>query len=106
MASSCRKPSRSPQPRLRNRAELFELAQLQLQWVVGRNPFAQSTMYGKGYDYAPQYTAMSGDMVGSLPVGIQTKNYEDVPFWPVTNCWNYKEVWVHPSSHGCTSWPI
>jgi hypothetical protein len=84
--------------RLRNRADLFDLAQLQLQWVVGRNPFAQSTMYGEGYDYAPQYTAMSGDMVGSLPVGIQTKNYEDIPFWPVTNCWNYKEVWVHPSS--------
>ena len=83
---------------LRNRPHLADLCQLQLQWVVGRNPFAQSTMFGEGYDYAPQYTAMSGDMVGSLPVGIQTRLNEDVPFWPVTNCWNYKEVWVHPSA--------
>ncbi|HEX2974243.1 MAG TPA: glycoside hydrolase family 9 protein, partial [Tepidisphaeraceae bacterium] len=84
--------------RLRNRPELLDLCQSQLQWVVGKNPFAQSTMYGEGYDYAPQYTAASGDMVGSLPVGIQTKYDFDVPYWPVTNCWNYKEVWVHPSS--------
>lgn len=84
--------------RLRNRPELAELCHEQLQWVVGRNPFAQSTMYGEGHDYAPQYTAMSGNMTGSLPVGIQTKLNEDVPYWPVTNCWNYKEVWVHPSS--------
>jgi hypothetical protein len=84
--------------RLRNRPDFAELCHEQLQWVVGRNPFAQSTMYGEGYDYAPQYTAMSGDMLGSLPVGIQTKLNEDLPYWPVTNCWNYKEVWVHPSS--------
>ena len=83
---------------LRNRRELADLCQDQLQWVVGRNPFAQSTMYGEGYDYAPQYTAMSGDIAGSLPVGIQTRLNEDTPYWPVTNCWNYKEVWVHPSS--------
>ncbi|MGE5607753.1 MAG: hypothetical protein ACM359_00720, partial [Bacillota bacterium] len=83
---------------LRNRPELLDLSQLQLQWIVGKNPFAQSTMYGEGYDYAPQYTAMSGNMVGSLPVGIQSKLDFDVPYWPVTNCWNYKEVWVHPSS--------
>ncbi|MCY2953611.1 MAG: glycoside hydrolase family 9 protein [Planctomycetota bacterium] len=83
---------------LRNRRELADLCQSQLQWVVGRNPFAQSTMFGQGYDYAPQYTALSGDIVGSLPVGIQTKLNEDTPYWPVTNCWNYKEVWVHPSS--------
>jgi hypothetical protein len=84
--------------RLRNRRELMDLGRLQLQWVVGRNPFAQSTMFGEGYDYAPQYTALSGDIAGSLPVGIQTKYDLDVPYWPVTNCWNYKEVWVHPSS--------
>jgi len=83
---------------LRNRQELSHLCQLQLQWVVGRNPFAQSTMYGVGYDDAPQYSAMSGDMAGSLPVGIQTKYDLDTPYWPATNCWNYKEVWVHPSS--------
>lgn len=82
--------------RLRNDSTLADLALAQLYWVVGRNPFGQSTMYGEGYDYAPQYTAMSGDMVGSLPVGIKTLGNSDVPYWPATNNWNYKEVWVHP----------
>ncbi|UCG59315.1 MAG: glycoside hydrolase family 9 protein [Phycisphaerales bacterium] len=83
---------------LRKDRELTELCSKQLQWVLGRNPFCQSTMYGEGHDYAPQYTAMSGDMVGSLPVGIQTHFDRDVPYWPADNCYNYKEVWVHPSS--------
>lgn len=74
-----------------------DLVQRQLQWTVGRNPFCQSLMFGEGYDYAPQYTAMSGDMVGSLPVGIQTRQERDEPYWPPANCYNYKEVWVHPS---------
>lgn len=84
--------------RLRNDVELLDLCRRQLEWVLGRNPFCQSTMYGEGHDYAPQYTAMSGDMVGSLPVGIQTHFERDVPYWPADNCYNYKEVWVHPSS--------
>jgi hypothetical protein len=83
---------------LRNDAELLELCRKQIEWVLGRNPFCQSLMYGEGHDYAPQYTAMSGDMVGSLPVGIQTHFERDVPYWPAGNCYNYKEVWVHPSS--------
>jgi len=45
-----------------------------------------------------KYTALSGDMVGSLPVGIQTRKNADLPYWPAANCYNYKEVWVHPSS--------
>jgi hypothetical protein len=55
-------------------------------------------MYGEGYDYAPQYTAMSGDLAGSLPVGIQSLRERDLPYWPTSNCYNYKEVWVHPSA--------
>lgn len=81
---------------LRNNLELSALAQQQLHWVVGRNPFVQSTMWGEGYDYAPQYSAMSGDLVGSLPVGIQTRGNTDLPYWPTENCHNWKEVWVHP----------
>ena len=83
---------------LRRDLDSGALAQLELQWVVGRNPFAQSTMYGEGYDFAPQYTALSGDMAGSLPVGIETRSNNDKPYWPAANCYNYKEVWVHPSS--------
>jgi hypothetical protein len=84
--------------RLRRDGAAAELVQRQLQWAVGRTPFCQSLMYGEGHDYAPQYTAMSGDMVGALPVGIQTRENLDRPYWPPANCYNYKEVWVHPSS--------
>jgi len=84
--------------RLRHEPSLQSLVQEQLQWHVGRNPFAQSLLFGEGHDYAPQYTAMSGDMVGSLPVGVQTRKHFDLPYWPAANCYNYKEVWVHPSS--------
>jgi len=83
---------------LRGDLEAAELAQLQLQWTVGRNPFVQSLIYGEGYDYAPQYTAMSGDMVGAFPVGVQSNADRDVPYWASTNCHNWKEVWVHPAS--------
>jgi len=83
---------------LRGNLDLANLCQNQLQWVVGRNPFVQSLMFGEGYDYAPQYTITSGDMAGSLPVGIQTSVDSDKPYWPADSCYNYKEVWVHPSS--------
>lgn len=78
--------------------ELREVVERQLKWVVGQNPFCQSTMWGEGYDFAPQYTAMSGDLVGSLPVGVQTHFTRDQPYWPAENCYNWKEVWVHPSA--------
>jgi hypothetical protein len=81
---------------LRGDLESARLSEHQLEWVMGRNPFAESTMWGEGYDYAPLYSPSSGDMVGSLPVGIQTRGDNDVPYWPVQNTWTYKEVWVHP----------
>ena len=86
--------------RLRRNDRLLDLCQKQLQWVVGRNPFVQSTMYGQGYDYPPQFTATSGDIVGSIAVGIETLYNRDIPYWPAENCYNYKEVWVHP----CLRW--
>ena len=84
--------------RLRGDAECMKLAIRQLEWVVGKNPFSQSTMYGEGYDFPPLYTPSSGDIAGALPVGIQTKGESDIPYWPVQNTWTYKEVWVHPVS--------
>jgi hypothetical protein len=75
-----------------------DLAQRQAQWVVGRNPFVQSTMYGEGYDWAQQYSVSSGDFVGSLPVGMQSHGVSDVPYWPSQNTYVYKEVWVHSTS--------
>ncbi len=76
----------------------LDLAERQAQWVVGRNPFTQSTMYGEGYDWAQQYSVSSGDFVGSLPVGMQSRGVTDLPYWPSQNMYVYKEVWVHSTS--------
>jgi hypothetical protein len=74
------------------------LAQQQAQWIVGRNPFTQSTMYGEGYDWSQQYAVSSGDFVGALPVGMQSRGATDLPYWPAQNMYVYKEVWIHPVS--------
>ena len=73
-----------------------DLAQKQAQWLVGRNPFGASLMYGEGYDWTPLYSVRSGPMVGALPVGIETKGFNDAPYWPTQICWTYKEVWTQP----------
>jgi hypothetical protein len=72
------------------------LAEKQAQWLVGRNPFSTSLMYGEGYDWTPLYSVRSGQMVGALPVGMETKGVHDAPYWPTQICWTYKEVWVQP----------
>jgi hypothetical protein len=84
--------------RLRGDSAAQELAQEQAEWIVGRNPFVQSTMYGEGYDWAQQYSVSTGDIVGSLPVGMQTRGASDAPYWPSQNSYVYKEVWVHSTS--------
>jgi hypothetical protein len=84
--------------RLRGDSAALELAHRQAQWIVGRNPFVQSTMYGEGYDWAQQYSVSSGDFVGSLPVGMQSRGVTDAPYWPSQNMYVYKEVWVHSTS--------
>ena len=74
------------------------LARAQLEWVVGRNPFTQSTMYGEGYGWHQQYSVSSGDFVGSLPVGMQSRGHTDLPYWSAQNMYVYKEVWVHSTA--------
>jgi len=85
--------------RLRKDPEGLHLTEQQLQWIVGRNPFGQSTMTGEGHDFVPHYTALSGDIVGSLPVGIETFLNRDLPYWPTQNHINAKETWVQPVAH-------
>jgi hypothetical protein len=84
--------------RLRGDSTAWDVAQRQAQWIVGRNPFAQSTMYGEGYDWSQQYSVSSGDFVGSLPVGMQSRGDTDLPYWSSQNMYVYKEVWVHSTS--------
>jgi hypothetical protein len=81
---------------LRGDLQAEDMAQKQAQWLVGRNPFAASVMYGEGHDWTPLYSVRSGQMVGALPVGIETKEYADAPYWPNQICWTYKEVWTQP----------
>ncbi len=78
--------------------ELLNIAYQQLSWHLGLNPFNQSLMYGEGYRYAGQYSVMSGNIVGGLPVGVQTHFNRDEPYWSAENCYNWKEIWVHPST--------
>ncbi len=63
---------------------------------MGRNPFSASIMYGEGYDWTPLYSVRSGQMVGALPVGVETRGDSDAPYWPTQICWTYKEVWTQP----------
>jgi hypothetical protein len=78
--------------------EIDAMIRRQIEWVLGANPFAQSTMYGEGYDFVELYSEFGMDMVGELPVGIETFENDDAPFYPDTNHCTYKEIWVHSSS--------
>ncbi|MBC1798375.1 endoglucanase [Listeria booriae] len=77
-----------------NDEKLLKIAEGQLEWIVGKNPFGQSMMYGEGDNYAQQYSVLNGEMVGEIPVGVQTFRNEDQPYWPQFNNATYKEVWV------------
>ena len=77
-----------------NDYELYNIAQEQFQFVVGYNPFGQSTMFGEGYDFCQLYAVLPGDMVGALGVGMESNGDHDAPFWPQLNNCTYKEVWV------------
>lgn len=80
--------------RLLDRQTLLDKAHQQLQWMVGKNPFGQSMIYGEGYNYPQQYSVSSGEITGEMPVGMQTFGNEDEPYWPQFNNATYKEVWV------------
>ncbi|MGB8480861.1 MAG: glycoside hydrolase family 9 protein [Acidobacteriaceae bacterium] len=81
---------------VRGNIDAENLAQQQAQWIVGRNPFSASIMYGEGFDWTPLYSVRSGQMVGAIPVGIETKGTADAPYWPNQICWTSKEVWTQP----------
>ena len=69
----------------------------QLQWVFGGNPFAQSLMYGEGYDFQPQFVVALPDIVGAVPVGINSL-HNDAPFWSTVSQFTFKELWVVPAA--------
>lgn len=74
---------------------LKEITLKQIEWVMGKNPFSTSTMYGLGFNYHPLYVAFTPQLLGALPVGIMTKGDSDAPYWPQATQAVYKEVWGH-----------
>lgn len=73
--------------------ELMDIAERQLEWVVGYNPFGQSLIFGEGSYYCQLYNALPGETVGEIPVGMQAYFNGDEPYWPQFNTATYKEVW-------------
>ncbi|KRL85820.1 hypothetical protein FC50_GL001212 [Lacticaseibacillus pantheris DSM 15945 = JCM 12539 = NBRC 106106] len=78
-------------------AQLRQLAENQLYWIAGENPFGKSLMLGLGHKFDDLYAVSSGPQVGALPVGIETRDDEDAPYWPQFNNATYKEVWISNS---------
>lgn len=81
--------------RLRHDAAGMALVGRQLEWVFGGNPFAQSMMYGEGYDFAPAFAYCLKNIVGSLMVGMDSM-HGDTPYWGPNNEATFKEIWVEP----------
>ncbi len=79
--------------RLLGDMELKQIAEKQLGWVVGYNPFGQSLIYGEGSSWCQLYNALPGETVGEIPVGMQSRYNGDEPYWPQFNTATYKEVW-------------
>lgn len=77
---------------------LRDLGTRQMEWIVGYNPFAMSTIWGDGHDYPPLYGAYAGDVVGAVPVGIETFENDDEPYFPMQNNCTYKEIWTHTTA--------
>jgi hypothetical protein len=77
---------------------LRDIGTRQLEYIVGYNPFAMSTIWGDGYDYPPLYGAYAGDVVGAVPVGIETFENDDEPYMPMQVNATYKEIWTHTTA--------
>ena len=77
--------------------ELMDIAEQQLMWIVGKNPFGQSLIWGEGHNYISLYNALPGNQVGQIPVGMQSRFNEDTPYWPQNNTATYKEVFGVPA---------
>ena len=56
-------------------------------------------IYGEGSRFSRLYTALLGETVGEMAVGVQTQGNEDTPYWPMGNIATYREVWVSAATH-------
>ncbi len=81
--------------RLRNDETGMQLVGKQLEWTFGRNPFDQTLMYGVGYNFTPQFAYCTKNIVGSLPVGMDSMRGDD-PYWHGSAYATSKEMWIAP----------
>lgn len=80
----------------RNDRKGEELVNKQLEWILGANPFSQSLMYGEGYDFHNFISISLGNIVGSVPVGMDCLS-NDEPYWPTSNNQTRKSPWCVPA---------
>lgn len=78
--------------------DALSVVQRQLEWTVGKNPFAQSLICGEGYEWTDEYAVQPGQAIGQMPVGIQSLDDNDAPYWPQVCTATYKEVWICPAN--------
>ena len=86
--------------RMRGDRDGEQLVARQLQWVFGGNPFCQCLMYGEGYDYPPLFAYCLKNVVGALPVGVDSMR-NDAPYWSNSDYATYKEIWTRRRSVFC-----
>ena len=75
--------------------ELRSQGARQAEWILGFNPFTVSGEYGEGHGYRPLYTGLQPQIVGALPVGFESFENEDIPYYPAQALATYNEIWVH-----------
>lgn len=82
---------------VRNRMSSADLAERQLQWLLGTNPFSRSLIYGVGYDYWDNFTVSLTNFVGGMGMGMNSYS-QDAPAWPNNAVFPYKEQWVYSAN--------
>jgi len=75
---------------LRRDHVLLRLAERQLQWLAGENPFCQSMLYGLGQNAPPIFSPLLGLVHGGVPDGMRARAGEDKPFWPASTSFPFK----------------
>jgi len=83
------------------RADLARSAQAQLDWVLGRNPYGISMLYGFGARNPPAAPSSAGVMLrGGVSNGItgapESEAGEGIAFanGPTENQWRWNEQWL------------
>lgn len=74
--------------------ELSDIADEAVYWILGKNPFCRSFVYGEGERCSALYAPLLGETVGEIPVGIKTAGNGDEPYMPTTADATYAEVWT------------